>query len=203
MGCGTQQDPLPGADGVVVKSRQAFVISTQGPSDAVKISENAPLGMLAMSGSIPVSVNNALNTSMALDTSQFIVPVISNALIDFGSLKISALMDNNLNLCGPSANQHCGTALIRMYTVGTAGAGIWNDTDQFGAPITAGPSSQTVGLNVAGAAVLRTFTIPKNKHVIRLADFSPPVTFNVKADFTEAGMGTYSTTLVLEYGLAP
>jgi hypothetical protein len=114
-------------------------------------------------------------------------------------------MDNNLNVCGTNGHTHCGTALIRMYTTGQPGAGLYNTTDQFGAPITAGPVTTLlpVGLGTSGAAVLQSISIPSHKHVVRLSDFSPAPNYAVQADFTDAGAGTYSTTLVVEYALAP
>jgi hypothetical protein len=131
----------------------------------------------------------------------------SNNVVDFGYLAISGLSDNNLRVCGAAGNERCGTAQIRMYTTGVAGAGIWNDADAWGAPITAAlegtEATGTVGLDVAGAVVLQSVAIPATTRVLRLSDITPAPRYNVKADFTDAGAGTYTTTLVLEYVLAP
>jgi hypothetical protein len=60
------------------------------------------------------------------------------------------------------------------------------------------------GLGSANAVIVQTLTgIPNNKNVIRHTDFSPTPTFNIDGDFTNAGAGSYSTTVVVEYALAP
>jgi hypothetical protein len=143
---------------------------------------------------------------MSVDSSEWIMPTVSNNVVDFGFLAISGLTDNNLRVCG-NGRQRCTSAQIRMYTTGVNGAGVWNEEDQWGAPITASLAGTeptgTVGLDVAGAAVLQSVAIPANMRILRLADFVPAPRYNVKADFTEAGAGTYTTTVVLEYVLVP
>ena len=97
--------------------------------------------------------------------------------------------------------------MIRTYTTGRTGAVVWNDVDQYGAPISTSldgmPPMGIVGLNPEGAYILEQIEIPASKHVVRVSDFAPPPRFNYQADFTDAGAGTYSTTLVIEYILAP
>ena len=44
--------------------------------------------------------------------------------------------------------------------------------------------------------------IANNKNTLQLADFPNPK-YGVKVDFTDAGAGSYSSTLVVEYLLAP
>jgi hypothetical protein len=63
-------------------------------------------------------------------------------------------------------------------------------------------SPLTVGLGAANAAVMQTISIAATKRVVRLSDFSPMPNYNIKFDFTDAGAGDYSTTIVLEYGLS-
>jgi hypothetical protein len=58
----------------------------------------------------------------------------------------------------------------------------------------------TVGLGAANAAVVQKISIAANKHVLHLSDF-PSSQYQMRTDFTEAGAGSYSTTLVIEYGL--
>ncbi len=144
---------------------------------------------------------------MTLDSHEWSVPTIQNAIVDFGFLAIGSLTDNNLHVCGPNGHSPCGTAVIRTYTTGTSGPGIWNGVDNYGAPITAAlagtPPIGNVGLDVAGAVVLQSVAIPPSKHILTLSDFAPTPRYNYKADFTNAGAGTYSTTIVVEYVLAP
>jgi hypothetical protein len=154
-----------------------------------------------------ITVVNAPSTSMTLDSSGWVVPTIENAVVDFGYLAISALSDNNLRVCGAAGNMKCGNAQIRTYTTGRPGPGIWNDEDAYGAPISATMDPATpgaiVGLDPAGAVVLQSVAIPANMHRLKLSDFTPAPRYNYKADFTDAGAGTYTTTLVVEYVLAP
>ncbi len=130
---------------------------------------------------------------------------MSNALLDFGNLSISTLKDNDLNQCGERGNQHCGTAFFRIYTTGVAGAGFYNSADAYGVPMTAGLAGNlmNIGLNAVDAAMVQSISIPSNKHVVHLFDFNPAPVFTFKGDFTNAGAGTYSTTITVEFALAP
>ena len=123
------------------------------------------------------------------------------AVNNFGTLQLANLQDNQLKVCGTNGKTKCGTAMIRIYTTGTSGAGLWNADDQYGAPITAGKSTLApVGLNASGAAIVQQISIPANKHVLTLQDFASPK-YAMEVDFTQAGTGTYSSTLVIEYAL--
>ncbi len=216
-GCGHQEQAsgptsiLPpvgttGGDAGVVKARSVITISTGGANQSRLLSLIISQAFAATGGNVPVSTTVSPSTSFTLDTSLFSVPSSPTAFAvnDFGFLQVGTLKDNNLDVCGTQGNQHCGTAMIRMYTTGTAGAGLWNSVDQYGAPITAGLSSgslSTVGLNEAGAAVMQQITLAANKHTIQIGDFTTPK-YDVKVDFTNAGSGAYATTLVLEYALS-
>lgn len=158
---------------------------------------------VAASSNYPVTIVNPPNVRFNVDTSKMSVPTITNALLEFGKAELSDLFDNNISVCGSSRNKKCGTAYIRMYTIGQNGAGIWNDAIKWGAPIYAnrtGDPRLTVGLNAANAVIVQKFAIPANKNVVRIQDFPSPA-YEMRADFTEAGAGSYSTTLVIEYGL--
>lgn len=148
-------------------------------------------------------VSNAvrpLGTQFDLDFGQAVIPPITNTMLYFGKLAIAQLNDDNLRSCN---GKQCTRAFIRMYTTGTPGAGAWNAAGGYGMPIFAnrtGESMKTVGLNATGAAVVQTYAIPTTKKSLSLADF-PSANYEMRADFTQAGAGTYSTTLVVEYGL--
>ena len=213
-GCGSssQSTDLPpvgtGTDGIVVKARSLITVSTGTQTQSRLRSLLLPQAFAASNGSVSVSTTVAASTSFTLNTSLFSVPANPTpfAANDFGFLQIGALRDNNLNLCGSSGTQHCGTAMIRIYTIGTSGAGLWNTVDQYGAPITSAQSGispqLSVGLNVAGAAILQQITIPATQHTFQLNQLQN-AKYDVTVDFTNAGSGEYSTTLVLEYALAP
>jgi hypothetical protein len=157
--------------------------------------------------SIDESITTYLSASTAfsLDTSQFDVPLNPTPfeVNDFGFLRVAVLKDNNINVCGDNGHTHCGTALIRAYTLGTDGAGLWNSADHYGAPISAGQTQLLpVGLSILDSAILQDATISPAGHVVTLANF-PNAKYDVQVDFSNAGTGTYSTTLVIEYVLAP
>lgn len=195
------------ADGLIVKSRSVFLVTTENGKTVVQRIQSfiLPVANAANPTSIPISVVNAPNAQMTVNSANFAAPTITNDSLEFGSLTITQLRDNNLKVCGSNGKQKCGLAVIRMYTTGAAGAGLYNSADSFGAPITAGMGSirELVGLGAVNAAIVQTYTIPANRNSIRETNFTPqPMTYNVSVDFTEAGTGTYSTTLVVEYGLA-
>jgi hypothetical protein len=214
-GCGSQtgsQSPAPVTSGGPTTPSD-FIVKAQALVDLNVGSESMELEQPfassspapSASGSIPVSVTVTASTSMTINSSSFAVPTLTSSLLSFGTLGISALSDNNLALCGNAGNQHCSNAMIRIYTTGQSGAGLWNNAGGYGAPITAGfvgGTMQTVGLNEAGAAVLETYSIPTATNVMHLSNFTPVPTFQVNVDFSNAGVGSYQTTLVIEYALS-
>lgn len=196
----------PSLDGVIVRSRAFIPVDSSSASAFQKFMGLITPLAYALSGNQPISVSNSPSSSMTLSNAQWNVPVISNTVIDFGNLAVTDLLDNDTKQCGANGNKKCGIALIRMYTTGAGGAGVWNSVDSYGAPIIAhhaGAAQGTVGLDAAGAVTLQSYNIPNNQHAVHETDFAPSPIYNVKADFTNAGAGTYSTTLVVEYALAP
>ncbi|MGZ3722725.1 MAG: hypothetical protein ACXVA9_07345 [Bdellovibrionales bacterium] len=186
-------------DGVIVKS--VFKIFITGDAKGIHLTD-----VTGNPGNIPITVINGPDTEMTVSTAKVIVPPITSAPLTFGSLLLTNLTDNNLRGCGTNSHAHCGTAIIRVYTTGAPGAGFYNITDGYGMPITATPkggTAMTVGLGAANSVVIQSLTIPNNQNVLRLADFSPAPEFEIKSDFSNAGAGTYSATIVVEYGLLP
>lgn len=155
----------------------------------------------------PVTIVNPTNVKFEISGNAITYPPITNAMLDFGKLTIGDVFDNNLSVCGANGKTRCTKAYIQMYTIGTPGAGVWNtDGSSGGMPIYAnqtGSARLTVGLNAANAAVVQQFTIAAVKNVLRLSDFPTAAAYEMRSDFTNAGAGTYSTTLVVEYGLLP
>jgi hypothetical protein len=210
-GCGVsatdgQLTPVgtPDADGAVIKARSTFEVSTGGTTTA-RLFGFVIRSAFAASGTAPASTTLAASTSFSLNSSLFSVP--SNptpfAVNDLGYLQVGTLEDNDLRVCGTNGKTKCAKAFIRMYTTGAAGSGMWNTADGYGAPITAGQGSAfaPVGLNAAGAATVQQITLANNKNTLKLADFADPK-YGIQVDFTDAGAGTYATTLVVEYGLS-
>ena len=179
----------------VLKSRSVF---------AVAMPTSSSLSIMSTSTAVPISVVNAPNSSMTVDVSGFRAPSITNAVLNFGNIRISALVDNDLAVCGANAQTACTQAVIRIYTTGTAGPGIYNTAGGYGMPITAKQGSLAalvVGLTSAAAAEMQTVTIGAGKHAVVTADLTPSPSYAVSSDFTNAGAGSYATTLVVEYGL--
>lgn len=189
---------VPGMDrtGAMVKSR--FSIDVQMGTSTGLVVKSSARGATRI-----ISVTNPELSSMTMDTTGLVIPKVSNKLLDFGFLELTSLMDNQLNVCGVGAKQKCGSAFIRIYTTGTASSGLYNSADGYGVPLMVGLSSYSaVGLNPEGGAIMESIKIPSDKHVVRLSDFSN-LKYNMKSDFTNAGAGQYSTTIVIEYALAP
>lgn len=197
VGCGQDQmgfssgSPKPPFD-FVPRARAEFQVSV-GPDRQVRFANPT---------SVPVSYVYVANATMTVNTSG-IVAALSGDTLDLGEATITNLRDNNLKVCGVHEDTKCTTALILIYTSGTAAAGMYNSTDGYGVPIVAGLSTlATVGLARANAAVVQTQAIPGNKNQFRDSDFSTTPTYQIESDFSNAGAGSYSTTLVIEYGLS-
>lgn len=197
------------SDVTYIKANQKYLDSfsyrRNSTADDVKVKARAVIPFGTVNGSEPVTVTLGASTTGTFDNSGFVLPTMSNAVLQFGNLKFTALSDNDVDSCGAGGNQHCGTALFRMYTIPEptqTSPGFWNSVISYGAPISAGLPNTTflpVGLNVAGAAILETYSIPASQHVVSFSDFSPAPTFEIEGDFTAAGAGLYNTTIVLEY----
>lgn len=178
-------------DEFVVRARSEFQVTVDTDRSNASVTQPA-------SAALPAA------TTFTLDNSGFAAPTpMSNGVMNFGTLQVSGLFDNSLRVCGTGGNQKCGNALIRIFTTGVAGAGLFNAVDNFGAPLTATLTTTplTVGLLVANAAVMQTLSIPANKSVVRLSDFSPAPVYTFRSDFTNAGAGSYTTNIVVEYAL--
>ena len=124
-------------------------------------------------------------------------------ILELGVLSVSTLLDNHLRQCPsgpPGPGVRCSQAAIRVYTQGAI-PGFVNLTDNtYGVPLLA--EGNEVGLGVLNSVDLTTFNIPNNMNVLRLTNLSK-TDFEIQSDFTNAGMGNYEVTLVVEYILRP
>ena len=151
-----------------------------------------------------IEIVNAATSSITLDASKFVIPTVSNAPLAFGSLSFATLFDNNLNVCGPANNQRCNTATIRLYTTG-AGPGIFNAADGYGMPLTFNTNAiadDVVGFGPENAITVQTLAIDPTHRTVRLSDFGTLAKYNFNSDFTDAGAGSFATTIVFEYVLS-
>lgn len=159
----------------------------------------------AASGSQAITISVAGSVKFEIDDTNFITPTTTDVdLLDFGDLEITKLRDNQLSVCGPGGTDKCTTASLLVYTTGTAGDGLYNATDGYGLPmysdLTGTPA--LIGLELVNATVMQQYTIPANRRVVRLANFSPTPLYNITVDSSNAGVGSYSTTLVIEFALS-
>lgn len=158
-------------------------------------------------GSLPVSVIVSPSTQFTWDASHFSIPGEPyEGVLDFGRVDITSLRDNHLRVCGTSGNAKCTIAGIRVYSIGTPGAGLWNSAEGYGLPILT--SGNTIGLGAGGAVNIAQVQIGNALHIMKLcyltqtscsAAATQPIPIAV--DFSDAAVGEYFTTLVFEYFL--
>jgi hypothetical protein len=188
----------------VIKARVSILVAPGG-EDQVVANLAEMFSAVNVSEKLPIDIINAPNTTIEFDTSKFKIPAISNALLSFGTIELATLTDNVLSVCGTNKKTKCTKAFIRFYTTGVKGAGVWNADGGYGMPIYAsviGGKSTTVGLNPENSGYMASISIPSSKHVLTRDDFSATTHYNLSSDFKTAGAGIYSTTLIIEYGLA-
>ena len=192
---------------IVVKSRATVDLSagsatyTSGVSNSRLVLRDPTPG----GGILPIGVVNSPSSVFGVDTTNWLSPKATTGTLDFGYMTVSTLSDNDLDRCGTSGTDHCGTALIRVYTTGEAGGGLYNSAGGYGAPLKAGPlnsSLENVGLNSNNAAIVNIISLGADQHVLNLSDFQN-LDFQFQSDFSNAGAGTYKTTIIIEYALAP
>lgn len=194
---GTEPAPAPQPGG-----QTTWIVQTRA---TVNLTVHTVLGLTTWTstGSDNTDVVNATMSPTAtstMSTASFSVPTMTSDLLSFGSLNLTALRDNNLKVCGTGA-QKCTAAALRIYTTGQAGAGFYNSADGYGAPLNVAVgtgSYATAGLGSANANYVEQITIAGNKNVINLSDFTYP-NILVQGDFTNAGAGSYSTTINVEF----
>ncbi len=200
-----------GFDNAVVHGRAYLIVNSDGSMEAYDETAyyNKKLNMLlalvipsaiAQSASVPITYTNSASITYSISTAGLLPNPTQDAsnILDLGSLSLSTLDDNKLKVCGTGGTTKCTKAFIRFYTTGTM-AGFTNASDGYGVPVTSG--SQTIGLGVANAIKVQEITIGSTKNRIVLADFPSP-TYPLKADMSNAGAGTYTMTLVMEYALS-
>jgi hypothetical protein len=204
-----ESPPTVGAttpEGLVLKSRAIITLSTDDDDTVAATPELEGYASFASavttSGAKKVTVQNAVSTSFALDSSAWVKPPIRSTWLDFGALGVGALLDNNLKVCGDHGDTHCGHAYIRLYTTDARRAGFYNEADDYSAPITvalAGEREQTLGLESGEAVIVQGYEIPRDQNVLRETDFRAPPRYAIRADFSNAGAGHYTTRIVVEY----
>ncbi len=204
---------------IVDRAQVVLEGSVDGGVARVKIKKITPLdlfistayaytGSTAPSATITaISYNNPATTvGFTLNTSGLVAGSFTGNTLSFGNFAISGLDDNNLKVC-PAAgeanggNVKCNKAKIRVYSATGSVDGVFhNNTDNYDIPLTVGGTA--VGVGVANAAYVQTYVIAANKNRLRVADLTAATAnFPVAMDFSNAGVGSYSATLIVEYVL--
>lgn len=176
--------------------------------DLILPKASAYAGVVAPNATLTaITYNNpATVVGFTLNATNLVSGSFTGDVLSFGNFVISGLDDNKLKVC-PAAgeanngNVKCNKAKIRVYsTTGDVNGVFQNTTDSYYIPLLV--SGTAVGVGVANAAYVQTYTIASNKNRLRVADLTGQVAnFPVTMDFTNGGAGSYSATLVIEYVL--
>lgn len=196
--CGTEPKYYPEhkQDTFVLRARTTFFVTTNPDGTLQLLSSTNPANQ-------PVTVVVSPDVQLTISSANFSVPTMTSDTLSFGTLDVTNIRDNNTKVCGTGGNTKCTKAVLRVYTTGTAGPGFWNTTSGYGAPLIAGAvTSGITGLGTANSVVVQTYVIPASKYVVHTNDFSPAPKIVITGDFSNAGAGSYSTTVVVEYGLS-
>lgn len=150
--------------------------------------------------------NPATTVGFTLNATSLVAGSFSGDILSFGNFSISGLNDNQLKVCPSSGeanggNVKCNKAKIRVYSAtGDANGVFQNTTDGYYIPLLVG--GLNVGVGVANAAYVQTYTIAANKNRLRHTDLTAATAnFPVTMDFSNGGAGSYSANLIVEYVL--
>jgi len=189
---------------VVAEARLKFEAQNEAEGqDQIRISRAGVL----RSAQAPVTVTVQNESRFEVDTSQFGLPESLTAeSLSFGSLLISDFFNNDIRICGANGRTKCGRLQIRMYTDQAGGAGLYNGDDGYGLPVYAKLAGTATDLELgwtqAQSQLLQEVLIPASKNVLRVSDFALVPRYEIQVDFTNAGVGSFETEIVLESILA-
>lgn len=212
-------DPVVGSpilpDEAIIRARTEF--SIKSPDMAVSVFKKiinlfmptayAYNGVVAPNSIITVTYNLAatnVNFGLATGNSAF-----ANAdIITIGDFDLSSLDDNNLKLCPASGesgtgNQKCSTAAIRVKLTDALG----NPVGGIQSPDSEGDTPVTVTNNTGVDTVVgSTFTILNTRSLsginrLRNTHFVTSGPYTIKMNTANAGTGSYSVKVVVEYVL--
>lgn len=209
-GSGSSSEPLdpvatPREDGYIPVAMATMTISSDNGSVAGMMRSFSPI-QSAYAATTNVNYVLAENVTFTINTSG-ISPILTGDTLDIGTIAVTSLDTNKLRICGANGNQKCGQAVIRIYTqalIAWPGVdGFVNTSDGYGVPVSAGKTvaNLPVGLTAVNSANVQTYTIPGNDNRLTIQDFPTP-TYKIASDFSNAGAGSYSMTLVIELALA-
>jgi alpha-tubulin suppressor-like RCC1 family protein len=229
QGCSSRETPstqnpgmLPPVSGgsnigsVSLKARAIYAVTAQNSKTGTSLTFKRQALQTCQEGNCTdftdINISNAANTEFALDltnipNNQYSANTNNQNLQNFLTLDIGTLFDNNLFSC---ANLKCDIAQIRLYTISTLG--LYDAVSQQSVPLLVDSqyltSATPVPLGSNQGLVIDQELIPLNQQVISLinGDFNDAHGTNggytLSANFTQAGAGTYTSQVVIEYDLA-
>jgi len=154
-------------------------------------------------GTTTVEYSNAASVNFKIDASALVAGRMTGNTLSLGQVTVSELNDNDLKICGTNGKTKCTKAIIRIYTTG-ATAGFVNTSEEpnYGVPVYASGLNPTTALILGSPGVTtQQISFHSNVHILNLSDFATP-SYDITADFNNAGAGNYTMTLVVEYALA-
>ncbi len=193
-------------EGSIVVAEARLRIEAQNEVDGQDQIRISRAGVLR-SAQAPVTVTVQNDSRFEVDASQFGAPeTLTYDSLSFGSLLITDFFNNDLRICGSNGRTKCGRLQIRMYTDQAGGAGLYNGDHGYGLPVYAkllGTATDLeLGWTQAQSQVVQEVVIPASKNVVRVGDFALVPQYDIHIDFTNAGVGSYETEVVLESILA-
>jgi hypothetical protein len=149
-----------------------------------------------------ITVTNSGNTIFEINKSQqsLTYNTSNGNLTSFLTLDVIKLTDNSLFVCGN--NSKCDLGLIRMYTTGTPG--LYNSATAQSIPLLVSSPYSSTNMSVgteSNHTTVQQFAIAGSEVAVSLADLIPNSNYVLSSDFTQAGAGTYTAHVVVEYVL--
>lgn len=159
------------------------------------------------SASINISYTNVAATSFNLTAASILsVPTLSvdGLTLNLGNIDLNTLDDNKLKVCSSvvgtqavSGTSKCNTAAIRVYAVSGDASGVFcNTAESYCIPMKV--NGNTFGIGVANAQIPLTYTIPASTNRLLKSQLGT-TTFPLTVDMTNAGEGSFSSSVVVEY----
>ena len=206
-----------------VRARAVFDL-TQGSGNQASIhlvSQAYAQGTLV--DPVDISVTNAANVEFQISpdspTGNLSIPTSPMNLLDFLSIHISKLQDNDLDVCGPSGHLRCNLARVQVYTVNPltgisdfgSGPGLYSSANGTGAPLTLQVASNSgpeivIGYGMTNNFVLSYSILASDEMITITPPFildpsNPTYDYILNADFSGKPSGQYTTRIVFEYDL--
>jgi hypothetical protein len=169
---------------------------------------------LAYTGSTPpsatvnITYTNAVSSSFSLTSGSISTsPTLSidGLTLDFGAVSLFNLDDNKLKVCGGTGTQagvgttKCNTAIVRVYaSSGDANGVFCNSADAYCVPMKV--NGNVFGVGAANAQNVSTYTIPTTTNRLLKSQLGT-TSWPLVVDMTNAGAGSYSATIIVEYVL--